>query len=174
MSRTGRFRYVGDATLRRPPPADMVVVRSRAALEAWLATRDRTEIFEPFTYVVDLTGLLRLAPRRSEHVAAAEGDEVLAAGEVTFGRDDSGRDGGGWSVIEISNHSSGYCPDLDCWEAVAIALDRVRVPRPRSFTNPVVFRRCPVCDERNIVRDDDYVCALCDARLPRQWNFDED
>jgi hypothetical protein len=168
MSRTGRYRYVGDAALRRPPHEDMVVVRSRAALEAWLATRDRTEVTEPFTYVVDLTGVLRVAPRRSEHVAAAEGDDVLAAGEVTFGRDV-----GGWSVTEVSNHSTGYCPDLDSWEAVAIALDRVRLPRPRGFTNPVVFRRCPVCDEPNIVRDDDYVCALCDARLPRQWNFDE-
>jgi hypothetical protein len=167
MSRTGRFRYVGDASLRRPPRTDMVVVRSREALETWLASRDRTELTEPFTYVVDLTGLLRLAPRRSEHVAAAEGDDVLAAGEVTFGQDARG-----WKVTEVSNHSTGYCPDLDSWEAVAIALDRVRVPRPRAFTNPVVFRRCPVCDERNIVREDDYVCALCEARLPRQWNFD--
>lgn len=167
MSRTGRFRYVGDPALRRPPPDDMVVVRSRTALDAWLATRDRTEVTEPFTYVVDLTGLLRLAPRRSEHVAAAEGDDVLAAGEVTFGHDASG-----WTVTEVSNHSTGYCPDLDSWEAVAIALDRVRMPRPPGFTHAVVFRRCPVCDERNIVREDDYVCALCDAGLPRAWNFD--
>jgi hypothetical protein len=33
--------------------------------------------------------------------------------------------------------------------------------------------RCPVCEEPNIVREDDYVCTLCDARLPRQWNFDQ-
>src|SRR5262245_2322435 len=131
MSRTGRFRDVGDGAVGREAHSDMVIVRSRAALDAWLATRDRTELKEPFTYVVALSGSLRVAPRRSEHLAAAEGADVLAAGEVTFDRDASG-----WTVTDVSNHSTGYCPDLDSWEAVAIALDRVRVPRPRTFTNP--------------------------------------
>ena len=34
--------------------------------------------------VVTLDGVLRLAPRRSEHVALAGGRHVLAAGEMTF------------------------------------------------------------------------------------------
>lgn len=37
-----------------------------------------------------------------------------------------------------------------------------------------VFRRCPACGQRNIVRDNDFTCALCDHALPAQWNFATD
>jgi hypothetical protein len=33
------------------------------------------------------------------------------------------------------------------------------------------FRRCPQCDERNLVREDDFACAICEAELPAAWNF---
>jgi hypothetical protein len=122
---------------------------------------------EPFTFVVDLDGVLWLAPRRTEHVACAGGREVLAAGEISFRSDVDG-----WYVDEVSNQSTGYCPDPDSWPAVAAALERVHVRHPGGFTNPVVFRRCPECGERNIVRDGMFACALCDADLPPQWNFD--
>ncbi|MDH6465317.1 transcription initiation factor TFIIIB Brf1 subunit/transcription initiation factor TFIIB [Micromonospora sp. A200] len=36
----------------------------------------------------------------------------------------------------------------------------------------MTFRRCTACGERNIVRDDDFVCALCDGVLPPNWNFE--
>jgi hypothetical protein len=57
---------------------------------------------------------------------------------------------------------------------VARALDRVGVPHPGIFTDAVVFRRCPTCGERNVVREDDFVCAVCDSALPMQWNFEPD
>jgi hypothetical protein len=50
-------------------------------------------------------------------------------------------------------------------------LDRVGVRHPDNFTDKVIFRRCPTCRERNIVRDDDFTCALCNSALPAQWNF---
>jgi hypothetical protein len=166
MSRTGRFAYVGPSEVGLDPPGDLVVLRTSATLSEWLGRRPRSEHTEPITYVVDLNGHFRLGPRRSEHVACANGEQVLAAGEVSFAKDQRG-----WAVSEVSNQSTGYCPDLDSWEAVALALDRVRIPHPRGFTNPVVFRRCPRCDQPNIVRDGDFTCALCDAQLPPQWNF---
>jgi hypothetical protein len=122
---------------------------------------------EPFTYVVDATGVLRLAPRRSEHVACAGGEAVLGAGEITF-REESGR----WTVDEVTNQSTGYCPDVSSWPAVAAALDRVGVPRPPGFTYEVVFRRCPGCREVSIVREEDFVCVFCDEVLPSEWNVD--
>ncbi|GAA1040086.1 hypothetical protein GCM10009557_60370 [Virgisporangium ochraceum] len=70
----------------------------------------------------------------------------------------------------MSNQSTGYCPDPGCWTAVARALDRVGLPHPGDFTERFVFRRCPSCGERNIVRDDDFTCAPCDSALPTQWN----
>lgn len=77
----------------------------------------------------------------------------------------------GWRVTDVTNQSTGYCPDPDSWSAVSRALDRARVPHPGDFTDKVVFRRCPACAERNIVRDDDFTCALCNSALPTHWNI---
>jgi hypothetical protein len=66
------YRYVGPADLRyQTPTADAVVIEATASLDGWLAQWTRTELAEPFTFVVTLDGMLRLAPRRSEHVALA-------------------------------------------------------------------------------------------------------
>jgi hypothetical protein len=167
VTRVGRYRYVGPAELLdRVAPADAVALDTSAALAAWLAGREPDELAEPFTFVVTLGGVLRLAPRRSEHVALAGGRDVLAAGEITFSPT-----GSGWQVVEVTNQSTGYCPDPDSWPAVAEALNRAGVPHPGDFTDKLTFRRCPACGERNIVRDADFTCAQCDTKLPTQWNF---
>jgi hypothetical protein len=164
-----RYRYVGPAELRELAPArDVVDVTSEAALGGWLAGQDRRDRTAPFTYVVTLDGGLRVAPRGREHVACAEGRDVLGAGEIQFELD-----GASWIVTEISNQSTGYCPDLDSWPAVARALHRAGLRHPAGFTQRIVFRSCPACRERNIVRDDDFVCALCGAALPSEWNVDQ-
>jgi len=114
------------------------------------------------TFVVDLSGKLLVAPRRSEHVACAGGAAVLAAGEIRFtARGD---------VVEVTNNSTGYCPSEDCWESVQLALDRAALKHPSGFTFLARFRLCPACGERNLVKDDWYHCALCDAQLPTAWN----
>lgn len=164
-----RYRYVGPAAVRaavRPGSAGQPIT-SPDDLTAWLGTRDADEAAEPFTFVVDLEGALRLAPRRSEHVACAAGAPVLSAGEITFVR---GRDR--WIVSEISNQSTGYCPDPASWPAVGEALDAAGLAHPGRFTDPIVFRRCPRCQERNLVKDGHFACAICDAALPRTWNLD--
>jgi hypothetical protein len=74
----------------------------------------------------------------------------------------------GWRVAEVINQSTGYCPDPDSWPAVGRALDRLGLPHPGNFTDKVIFRRCPTCGERNIVRDNDFTCALCCSPLPKQ------
>jgi hypothetical protein len=165
-----QFRYVGPVELRcLAVAAETVVADAPAALAGWLAGRDPRELAEPLTFVVALDGVLRLAPRRSEHVALAGGRDVLAAGEMTLAPS-----GYGWYVAEVTNQSTGYCPDPGSWPAVAKALDRVGVQHPGDFTNKIVFRRCPTCGERNIVRDNDFTCALCNSPLPAEWNFTSD
>ena len=85
MRNPGRYRYVGPAELQDERPSmEAVNVGSRAVLDRWLAGQTRAELDEPFTFVVALDGSLRVAPRRSEHVALATGRNVLAAGEITF------------------------------------------------------------------------------------------
>ncbi|WP_308364746.1 hypothetical protein [Streptomyces sp. ISL-86] len=75
-------------------------------------------------------------------------------------------------VSEVSNQSTGYCPDLSSWPAVADALDAAGIEHPVGFTHEVVFRRCPACRHLNIVREEDFVCVFCDEALPHEWNVD--
>ncbi|MFJ3203858.1 hypothetical protein [Streptomyces sp. NPDC086989] len=172
MDMQGRaYRYVGPADLLAlvRPGGGGRSIRSAADLDAWARSLTPEESAEPFTFVVDATGVLRLAPRRSEHVVCAGGETVLSAGEITF-RVESGQ----WTVSEVSNQSTGYCPDVRSWPAVAWALDAAGIVPPSAFTHEVVFRRCPACGQLNIVREQDFVCVFCDGALPGEWNVDED
>ncbi|WLW57134.1 hypothetical protein [Streptomyces sp. YU58] len=169
MTTTGRrYSYVGPPESRPTDPkhGSGHAVRSATDLDAWLVERGTAECAEPFTFVITPDALLRLAPRRSEHVVCAGGGEVLAAGEMGF-RHASGR----WAVEEVTNQSAGYCPDLDSWHPVAAALDRAGIGRPDGFTHEVVFRRCERCRECSVVREGDFVCVFCGSDLPTVWNI---
>ncbi|MFC7328486.1 hypothetical protein [Marinactinospora rubrisoli] len=163
-----RYRYVGPEELRAAvrPGAAGRAIRTAGDLDGWAAERT-AELAEPVTFVVDPQGTLRVAPRRSEHVACAGGGQVLSAGEMRFARV-----AGRWTVAEVSNQSTGYCPDPASWPAVAAALDRAGIGRPAGFTHVVVFRRCAECQERAIVHDGDFVCVFCGGALPVAWNVD--
>ena len=154
------YRYVG-------PDEVLAAAWPVTPGQAVLARTDVPASSEPFTFVIDLEGTLRLAPRRSEHVACAGGAAVLSAGEITF---EPGPDGA--QVTSATNQSTGYCPEPSSWTAVAAALDRIAIPHPGRFTDEFTFRRCPRCGERNLVREGDFTCAICDAELPATWNFD--
>jgi hypothetical protein len=163
-----RFAYVGPTEIRDralQAPAGVSIL-SREGLFSWLRDVGVDVAGENgwATYVVALDGSLVVAPRRSEHVACAQGAAVLAAGEVQF----SARG----DVLEVTNNSTGYCPSEDCWESVRSALDRASLEHPPEFTFLARFRLCPTCGERNLVKDDWYQCALCDAELPLAWNFE--
>ncbi|MBL1085224.1 hypothetical protein JK359_25185 [Streptomyces actinomycinicus] len=163
------YRYVGPAALRAGlhPGNGGHRITSAAAFDAWAAERSPAELAEPFTFVVDTDGALCLAPRRSEHVACAGGRPVLSAGEIAFVRAADR-----WEVGDVSNHSTGYCPDTSSWPAVARALDRAGIESPDGFTHAMVFRRCPGCGQHNLVRDDDFACVFCGSDLPAHWNVD--
>ncbi|MEV7210516.1 MULTISPECIES: hypothetical protein [unclassified Streptomyces] len=170
MTERGRsYRYVGPVELKaavRPGDGGRHI-GSAADFDGWIVEQSAAELAEPFTFVVGVDGVLRLAPRRSEHVACAGGDMVLSAGEISFMREADQ-----WTVSEVSNQSTGYCPDVTSWAEVARALDAAELRRPSGFTHEVVFRRCPDCQERNIVREDDFVCVFCGSDLPAAWNAD--
>ncbi|MFB4282460.1 MULTISPECIES: hypothetical protein [unclassified Nonomuraea] len=165
-SSAGGYPYVGSASPAGAGGPPGQVIRSAEELAGWLAGRPPEEPAEPFTFVVDLDGTLRLAARRSEHVACAGGRPVLSAGEIAFERSADG----GWAVEAVSNQSTGYCPDVTSWAAVEAALERIGVGHPGGFTHEVVFRRCPGCREINLVKEEDFVCAFCGGELPAAWN----
>ncbi|MGW6057381.1 hypothetical protein [Streptomyces sp. NPDC055189] len=163
------YRYVGPADLKAAirPGSGGRRIGSTADFGGWVAEQSAAELAEPFTFVVGTDGVLRLAPRRSEHVACAEGESVLSAGEIGFTREADR-----WVVDDVSNQSTGYCPDVSSWPSVCRALDRAGLGRPSGFTHEVVFRRCPGCREHNIVREADFVCVFCGGDLPGVWNVD--
>lgn len=160
------YRYVGPEEIRAAAlhAAPGIEIRARADLERWLAGHagERENGVTPATFVVMTEGVLRIASRRSEHVACAGGQPVLAAGEMFFSA----------AGIEASNLSTGYCPEPASWAAVASALDRAGLPHAPRYSIEVTFRRCTSCGERNVVKDDYFVCAVCDADLPAEWNFE--
>jgi hypothetical protein len=122
------------------------------------------------TFVVDEMGTLRIADRRSEHVACAGGGPVLAAGEITFGRI-----GKSWEVLALTNQSAGYCPEPQSWQAASIALKAAKLNYggPDRFEPAFEFRRCPCCAAINLVHDGLFECSLCGAGLTAHWNFAE-
>ena len=121
------------------------------------------------TFIVDAHGLLWIADRHSEHVACARGGDVLSAGEMTFEADN-----GKVAVAEVTNQSTGYCPEPESWPAVAAALDRARIQHPNKFTHSFLFRRCESCGQTNIVKEGDFTCAVCGTELNQEWNFTHD
>ena len=167
------YRYVGPPEIKarsatQPPGHE---IRSPADVLAWLTESGpppRPGDLLPATFVIDPTGRLLIADRHSEHVACAAGQAVLAAGEIFFSIDRRNR----VEVAEISNQSTGYCPEPSCWDAVAAALTRIGLPHPPAFTTLCVFRKCPNCGARNIVKDNWYACDICGHALPANWNFD--
>ncbi|WP_432042722.1 hypothetical protein [Streptomyces cadmiisoli] len=161
------YRYVGPVDLKAAvrPGSGGCRIGSPSDFDRWVAERSAAELVEPFTFVVGLDGGLRLAPRRSEHVACAGGGAVLSAGEISFTQE-----AGRWAVNDISNHSTGYRPDVTSWRAVAQALDHTGLGYPSGFTHEVIFRRCPDCQEHNIVRESHFVCVFCGGDLPDAWN----
>lgn len=118
------------------------------------------------TYVVDPDGWLRIADRRSEHVACSGGGPVRSAGEMTFAKSFTGL-----SVTWVTNQSVGFCPEPESWPAVREAIVRAGIVPPVGFSQAFVFRRCPDCGSINIVKDNFFVCDVCGAALPESWNL---
>lgn len=162
------YQYVGPVEIRErsrtSPPGTFI--QARSDLLAWLhahhADADLANTIVA-TFVIDEAGTLRLAPRQSEHVACAAGGPVHSAGEITLTMTGD--------VIDISNQSTGFCPEPESWSACEEAFNRLSISHPSCFTHAVIFRRCPACGERNLVKDDWFVCDLCGSDLPQAWNF---
>ncbi len=158
------YRYVGppeiaEAEKGRPPGTLILNLRD---LSSWQQNPENQEGWA--TYIIDHQYRLRLAARRSEHVACAEGAPVLAAGEILFE---------GFEALEVSNQSTGYCPDIDCWKVVERVLGELGLNYPESWTFAAIFRNCPQCAQNNLVKDEWFYCLVCDSALPEHWNYQD-
>ena len=164
-----RYKYVGPDEIRKSLRLDSQPIRSKENLIEILETLDfsKSESSETtVTFVIDVDGFLRLAHRRSEHVVCAGGEEVLSAGEMTFRWNSKGL-----GVESVSNQSTGYCPEPESWVAVQLALERLGIDSPKWFSPEFIFRRCPQCDQTNLVKDSHFYCGVCEAETPPKLEF---
>jgi hypothetical protein len=166
-----QYKYVGPEELRQRlrRESHCIHVSSVADLIPWMTSflpSGRTRGRIPATFIIDTSEQLWVADRHSEHVACANGQNVLAAGEMIFERHDSQI-----LVAEVTNQSTGYCPEPECWEVIAGVLDRLEISRPECLTVAFEFRRCDQCGTTNLIKESVFECAVCDAPLSRTWNF---
>jgi len=159
------YAYVGSATIRATASPTGIPIHSAAQLHTWVSQQEHAVAgMVPATFVIDPAGRLLLAARHSEHVACAGGQPVQTAGEMFFCLRPL-------RLAEVTNQSTGYCPEPESWLAVAAALDALPLPHPGRFSHALAFRRCDVCCQTNIIKDGWQYCACCDAALSKTWNF---
>lgn len=141
-------------------------IKNHQQLLSWLTQRDQHDDVIIATFVINKRGKLILSDRETEHVFCAQGQDVLSAGEMMFFLEKNKI-----SLDEVTNQSTGYCPEAKSWNVVAKALKKLDISVPKGFTTTFEFRRCQQCDNINLVKDDWYVCAFCDEDLSRKWNI---
>ena len=166
------YRYVGpdDIIKNLPVTSKRILVTSPASVINWIQDTKQSSEYDDLyvaTFIVDTDGNLWINDRRSEHVLCAMGKNVLSAGEIAFELKEHDIE-----VIEITNQSTGYCPEPESWWAVKRALNPANIRHPSDFTMKVVFRLCNNCGTKNIVKDDWFECEVCQKPLSKVWNFD--
>jgi hypothetical protein len=163
------YRYVGpkDIADRVRSEHRGTPIRSADDVLAWIRATEQqlSDSCVVATFVVDTDGVLRIADRRSEHVACAGGQPVLSAGEMTFSV------AGQVEVVEASNQSTGYCPEPESWSDVGQALARAGLRGPSRFTLECVFRRCGQCGSITLIKNELFRCGICNAALPQEYNI---
>ena len=164
------YRYIGSKRIAQAVIGNTegAPIRSIADLESWIQRTGQKPGHlgtVTATFVITEEGVLCLADRHSEHVACAGGKAVRSAGEIDFA---FGADG--WEARDVSNQSTGYCPEPSSWPEVANTLEAIPLPHPAHFTQAYLFRRCPACHQLNLIKDDVFACAVCDSELPAEWN----
>ncbi len=166
------YRYVGSSEIQLHVAGSPMGKRIQSVSELldWIAqTKKEPNAWEliPATFVIDVEGYLRVADRHSEHIACAGGQPVLSAGEIFFMYGDQGLE-----VSEVTNQSTGFCPEPESWFQVANSLNLIGLFHPNRFTTEFIFRRCPACHQINLVKDNLFLCAVCGTQLPLFWNFE--
>src|SRR5687768_11921250 len=134
------YRYVGPNELLAlvDKSSGRRFIQNSADVLSWMEQTHQHPDFEgevTVTFIIDLRGNLWIADRHSEHVVCAAGGPVLSAGEMTFQVAKAKVE-----VLEVTNQSTGFCPEPASWPSVSNALDKVGLAHPDDFTTYFHFR----------------------------------
>jgi hypothetical protein len=165
------YQYIGPHEIQQmlDRPSERLLILHPNDIYTWLNTTQLKALRDQsvnVTFIIDIAGHLWIADRHSEHIACAAGQPVLAAGEMTFIIQNQKV-----RVSEITNQSTGYCPEPETWDIVAATLDKIDIARPAGYTTTFIFRRCSMCETINIVKEGIFECGVCETALSRDWNF---
>lgn len=157
------YEYVGPcrllALVGQMAPGDVVV--SWEDVRRWCVGVQRRTL----TYVVDVRKRLLIADRHCEHVVCAGGGPVLCAGELTLSLE-----GEQWIVDEVSNQSTGFCPQVESWSVMDEVLSGLGCAYPQWWTMACEFRTCEACQALVLVKEGWFECVFCQAALPSEYN----
>jgi len=154
-----------------PKNSNRVLVTSSVSILDWISSTNQTSEYDDLfmaTFIIDTDGNMWINDRRSEHVLCAKGNDVLSAGEVGFEIGTNTVE-----AIEITNQSTGYCPEPESWYFVERALNKANIKHPSYFTMEIIFRLCENCGTKNIVKDGWFECGVCQKPLSNEWNFNQ-
>lgn len=167
-----QYQYVGPAEILSGFDGKPIGRRIINVQDIWQWIADTTQEFTQqmliATFIVNIKGGLMLSERHSEHVRCAGGAPVLSAGEITFLK--RGKE---MEVVEISNQSTGYCPRPASWPALQKALAAIGMAYPEGFTQTYEFRYCSRCESINLIKEQVFICSVCDTALSLAWNLDQ-
>jgi hypothetical protein len=172
MNKHNIYYYVGSEEIKLSVSnfTSGTIIRSISDMKNWIKNNYSKKVIDSdlivATFVIDMNGDLRLADRHSEHVACAGGQPVMSAGEIFINRNKNS-----YEVSDITNQSTGYCPEIESWEYVELALNKIHITHPSRFTSEFTFRRCDSCSQINIIKDDLFACSVCNSNLSYEWNF---
>ena len=170
MKKGNSYFYVGPKEIfkRVDQQFEGHVIGKTVDILEWIQKTDQKIIHEELiaTFIINLNEELVIADRHSEHVLCAGGKNVLSAGEITFNFETQEI-----SVSEITNQSTGYCPEPKSWEYVEMALNKIDIESPNYFTRAFEFRYCEHCQNKNLIKEDIYECTFCGSELDRTWNI---
>ncbi|WP_375561457.1 hypothetical protein ACE193_02565 [Bernardetia sp. OM2101] len=121
------------------------------------------------TFIINENHELVINDRHSEHVLCAGGKKVVSAGEITFFFEEKDK----ISINEISNQSTGYCPEPKSWKYVNEVLSKLGIEYPNYFTLDFDFRLCTNCQTINLIKEQVFECQMCGNELNLEWNFDK-
>ncbi len=172
MTKHRQYSYVGSHAILEvlDRPSDRMCVQSSDNIRHWIEETQQSlnkDNMVVATFIIDVNQQLWIADQRSEHVRCAAGQNVLSAGEMTFAVNKNRVE-----VVEVTNQSTGYCPEPESWDVVAEALSEIGLSYPLSFTTAFLFRSCENCGATNIIKDMWFECAVCQSPLSQKWNFE--